>query len=101
MALERVCALADVPPDSAMEVMVRGEPYAICNVRGTITALSGVCPHAGGPLGQGTISKGRIVCPFHMWAFDCATGRHEFAASLRVPSFETRVEGGDVFIDVP
>ncbi len=101
MAFERVCRLADVPPDSAIEVMVRHEPYAICNVKGTITALSGVCPHAGGPLGQGTISDGRIVCPFHMWAFDCATGQHEYVKSLRVPAFETRVEGEDVLIDVP
>lgn len=99
--MERVCAVADVPADSAIEVMVRGEAYAICNVNGRITALSGVCPHAGGPLGQGQISQGKIVCPFHMWAFDCATGRHEFAASLCVPAFAVQVVEGDVWVDLP
>ena len=101
MAFERVCALAEVPPDSVIEVMVRGQFYAICNVKGAITALSGVCPHAGGPLGQGQISDGKIVCPFHMWAFECATGRHEFVTSLSVPAFAVQVRDGDVFVDLP
>lgn len=101
MALEWVCAVEDVPPDAVMEVMVRGAAYAICNVKGKITALSGVCPHAGGPLGQGQISEGKVVCPFHMWAFDCATGRHEFAASLCVPVFAVEIRDGGVFVDLP
>ena len=36
-----------------MEAEVGGEPFAICNAGGELFALAGVCPHAGGPLGQG------------------------------------------------
>ncbi len=82
--------------------MVRGEPYAICNVNGRITALSGICPHAGGPLGQGQIdAAGHLVCPYHLWEFDCSTGRGVFMDSTPVPTYAVKVEGDDVLADLP
>ena len=102
MPFERVCALADLPPNSVLEATVRDEPYAICNFNGAITALYGYCPHAGGPLGQGRMTTtGRVVCPFHEWEFDCGTGRNPYMASISVPVFTTKVEGEDVFADIP
>lgn len=35
----------------------------------------GVCPHLGGPLLEGKISARAVVCPWHAYAFDAATGR--------------------------
>ena len=102
MAFERVCSLSELPVNSALEVLVRDEPYAICNVNGEVTALSGICPHAGGPLGQGQVEEsGRIVCPYHMWEFDCRTGRSAFVQTMGVPTYPVKVEGGEVFADLP
>jgi nitrite reductase/ring-hydroxylating ferredoxin subunit len=97
----KVATLSELPPNSVKEVLIGHKPYAVCNVDGTVRALSGVCIHHGGPLGHGTIHDGRIVCPFHMWEFDCATGAYEYEPSRRVPTFEVKVEGEDVFIQVP
>lgn len=33
------------------------------------------CPHMLGPLHQGTRAGDEIVCPWHAWRFDLATGR--------------------------
>jgi nitrite reductase (NADH) small subunit len=102
MPFERVCTLSELPANSVLEALIRGEPYAVCNVNGRITALSGVCPHAGGPLGQGQITpEGRLICPFHMWEFDCATGQSPFVPSMGTPAFPVKVEGEDVLVDVP
>ncbi len=102
MPFERVCALAELPSNSVLEAVVRNEAYAICNVNGEITVLYGVCPHAGGPLGQGQIgSSGRLICPYHMWEFDCATGKSAFVSSMRVPTYPVKVEGEEVFADLP
>ncbi len=35
----------------------------------------GVCPHLAGPLLEGRVTRSRIVCPWHGYVFDCATGR--------------------------
>lgn len=102
MAFERVCGLSELPDNSVLEVFVRDEPYAICNVNGRITALHGVCPHAGGPLGQGQITaSGSLVCPYHEWEFDCATGENAALSSIAVPFYPVKVEDNDILADLP
>jgi nitrite reductase (NADH) small subunit len=101
MPFEKVATMAELPTNSVIEVIVRGEQYAICNAGGNISALSGVCPHAGGPLGHGQISDGRVVCPFHCWEFDCRTGENDFDPATRVPTYEVKLEGEDILADVP
>ena len=97
----RVGKLSAFPPDSVTEVVVADCPYAICNVAGTLRALSGVCIHRGGPLGEGQLHDGRVVCPFHMWEFDCATGEYDYDPTRRVATYEVKLEGEDVFLLVP
>ncbi|MBI3861737.1 MAG: Rieske 2Fe-2S domain-containing protein [Planctomycetia bacterium] len=42
---------------------------------GTFGAISGVCNHVGGPLGEGTLSDdGYVTCPWHHWQFQRLTG---------------------------
>ncbi len=101
MPLVKVGTLSALPPGSVTEVMVNGQPYAICNVDGAVHALNGVCIHRGGPLGQGQIHDGRIVCPFHMWEFDCATGEYDYDPSKRVATYPVKVEGDDILIEAP
>ena len=101
MPFLKVGSLAQLPADSVMEVMVGGQPYAVCHTGGTIHALSGLCIHRGGPLGQGQIHEGRVVCPYHLWEFDCATGEYYYDSTKRLPTFQTKVEGGDIYMQIP
>lgn len=101
MPFVKVARLAALPPETMTEVMVGDQPYALCNNGGTITALSGICPHAAGPLGQGQVRDGVVVCPYHLWEFDPATGACVFNPACGVPVFSVAVEGDDVFIEVP
>jgi nitrite reductase (NADH) small subunit len=101
MPFEKVATLADLPANTVIEVTVRGEPYAICNAGGNISALWGICPHAGGPLGEGQIFDGRLVCPYHAWEFDCRTGENNFDPTARVPTYAVRLDGQDVLAELP
>jgi nitrite reductase (NADH) small subunit len=101
MPFVKVATLSQVPPESAIEVMVGDQPYAICHTGGAVRALSGVCIHRGGPLGQGQIHDGHVLCPYHLWAFECSTGRYDYDPSKRVATFEVRVEDGDILVQVP
>ena len=83
------------------EALIGDTPYAICHVGGEVRALSGVCPHRGGPLGQGQIHDGRVVCPYHLWEFDCRTGEYDYDPSQRVATFEVRVEDGEILLRLP
>jgi nitrite reductase/ring-hydroxylating ferredoxin subunit len=62
-------------------------------------AISGVCNHVGGPLGQGTLDGDYVVCPWHHYKFHWRTGEGEPGFETdRVPSYEVRVEGGRLLL---
>jgi nitrite reductase (NADH) small subunit len=91
-------AVADLSPGRGAEVSVQGQAVALFNVSGTFYALSGRCPHRGGPLGQGFLAGPRVSCPWHNWTFDVTTGENVASAGLKVPRHEVRVEDGNVCV---
>ena len=97
----KVASAAELAADSVIEVMVGDTPFAICNVGGKITALSGICPHRGGPLGQGAIHGSNVVCPWHAWEWNCATGENDMDATRIVATCEVNIEGGDILLNLP
>ena len=70
----KVASLSKLPPGSAIPVHIGEETYAVCNATGEIHVLEGICPHAGGPLGEGALHGTNLVCPWHAWEYDCRTG---------------------------
>jgi nitrite reductase (NADH) small subunit len=95
----RICGTSDLPPaGEAREIIAGNRALCVANVAGTISVMDNVCPHRGGPLGQGMIEGNKIVCPWHAWAFDVKTGAAEHTPMARVPVYEVRIEGEDVSI---
>jgi nitrite reductase/ring-hydroxylating ferredoxin subunit/multimeric flavodoxin WrbA len=75
-------------------------PIALVHRDGRFTALSGVCNHVGGPLGDGTLDGEWVVCPWHHWKFHFATGQGEPGYEQdQVPTHAVRVENGRVLVD--
>src|SRR5512136_71980 len=74
---------------------------AVTHLNGRFTVVSGVCNHAGGPLGEGRIEGGYLVCPWHGWKYHAGTGKGEpgFEADA-VPSHAVRLEGGRLLVDL-
>jgi nitrite reductase/ring-hydroxylating ferredoxin subunit/multimeric flavodoxin WrbA len=68
---------------------------------GAFHAISGVCNHIGGPLGDGRIDGDYVVCPWHYYKFHVETGLGEPGYEEdRVPAYRVKVEGGRVLVDV-
>jgi nitrite reductase/ring-hydroxylating ferredoxin subunit len=97
----RVAAVSDVPPGTSKEVLADDQVVALFNVGGTYYALDGVCPHAGGPLGEGTLRGTIVTCPWHGWQFDVASGQNCLNARVTQKGFPVRVEGDDVLVEIP
>ena len=97
----RVASVSDVPPGTAKEVMADDQVVALYNVEGTYYALDGVCPHAGGPLGEGTLRGSVVTCPWHGWQFDVKSGENCLNRKMMHKGFAVKVEGNDVFVELP
>ncbi len=69
---------------------------------GEFGAVSGVCNHAGGPLGQGHLDGDYLICPWHHWKFHRRTGLGEPGyEDDAVPSHAVKVENGRLYVQLP
>jgi nitrite reductase/ring-hydroxylating ferredoxin subunit/DMSO/TMAO reductase YedYZ heme-binding membrane subunit len=93
------CAVADIPENRARIVCVSGERVAIFKYDGKISAVSNVCQHQNGPLGEGKIVAGCITCPWHGYQYVPETGASPPPFAEKVPTFNVRVQNGRVWID--
>jgi len=67
--------LAAIPTGEGREFCVQGQLIAVFNLRGGgLYATQALCPHRDGPLIDGLIGGNTVVCPFHAWKFNMATG---------------------------
>ena len=71
----------------------------VANVDGQLYAMDNECPHEGGPLGEGTVEHGFVLCPFHAWQVRPDTGVTEQDATCRVARYSVRLAGDDVFVE--
>ncbi len=102
MAKERVATAAAVPVGEVRVVQCGDRSLAVSNIDGMLYAIDNRCTHDNGPLGEGRLRNGRIICPRHGAAFDAKTGRVLSLPAVRsVRAYEVNVDGSDVYIDCP
>ena len=71
----RLGPLSQIPPGEGRVFSVGGEGVAVFNTRtGGVYATQAECPHRQAPLADGLIGGTTLLCPFHAWKFNLATG---------------------------
>ena len=101
MALVRIATLDELKPGTLLEYRSGESVAAVCNDGGTLHAFHGECPHLGGPLGQGNLADGNLICPWHGWEFRCATGEADHNPNVKLERYAVVVRDGEVFIEIP
>jgi nitrite reductase (NADH) small subunit len=116
-----LCALADIADGDHRVFMVCTTEFGVFRQGENVVAWENRCPHAGGPVCQGKIyrrvgekidadgkSQGmhftdtrQIVCPWHGYEFDVATGRHPADRNVRLKPVEVAVRDGRVYARLP
>lgn len=94
-----VCHVDDLRDKRARIFPLGGERVAVFRYDGLVSALSNVCRHQGGPLGEGRIVDGCAVCPWHGWQYRPEDGRSPAPFTERIPTFRVRIVARRVWID--
>ncbi|MXZ40132.1 MAG: Rieske (2Fe-2S) protein [Holophagales bacterium] len=98
-----VCAASDIPLDRALIFVLSGERVAVFRYRANggerIAAISNVCQHQNGPLGEGRVIDGCITCPWHGYQYRPEDGCSPPPFTETIPTFNVRVEDGRVLVD--
>lgn len=77
-----------------------GRVFCVARVDGELVVMDNTCPHRGGPLGQGLIEQGHVVCPWHAWAFHAKTGCASNNPRACVRIYPVLIENELVQVDV-
>jgi methionine sulfoxide reductase heme-binding subunit len=93
-----VCAVEEIPEKCAKTVSLSGERVAVFRYDGKVSAVSNVCQHQNGPLGEGRIIDGCITCPWHGYQYLPDTGASPAPFKEKVPTFNVRIVDGRVWV---
>ena len=94
----RVLSLDELPEGRVKTVSAGPHSFAVTHYEGRYAALSNRCPHQGGPLGEGSIEKGMLRCPWHGYDYCPLDGSSPFGDS--VPTFPIEVRDDGVYVGV-
>jgi 3-phenylpropionate/trans-cinnamate dioxygenase ferredoxin subunit len=92
----------DLPNGERLFVDVGDIHVVIFNIAGQFFAISDVCSHDDGPVGDGDLEDFKIICPRHGAEFDIRTGKVvSMPAVVDIPAYPVRVVDGMIEIGVP
>jgi nitrite reductase/ring-hydroxylating ferredoxin subunit/DMSO/TMAO reductase YedYZ heme-binding membrane subunit len=94
-----VCGVDEIPEKRACIATLAGERVAVFKHDGKVSAISNVCQHQNGPLGEGRIIDGCVTCPWHGYQYLPESGASPPPFTEKVPTFSVRVVNGRVLVD--
>jgi methionine sulfoxide reductase heme-binding subunit len=90
----------DIPDNRARTVCtLGGERIAVFKHNGRISAVTNLCAHQGGPLGEGTVIDGCITCPWHGWQYRPHDGCSPPPFQEKIATYQVRILAGRVQVN--
>lgn len=94
-----VGSVSEIPENRAKIVTIGGERVAVFKYDGKIAAISNVCQHQNGPLGEGKVIGGCITCPWHGYQYLPESGASPPPYTEQVPTFTVKLSGDRIFVN--
>lgn len=93
-----VCKVNDISEKCARVVSLSGERVAVFRYDRKLSAISNVCKHQNGPLGEGRIIDGCVTCPWHGYQYRPECGAAPAPFKEKIPTFQVKVIDGTVLV---
>ena len=93
-----VCKVDRIAERCATVVALSGERVAVFRYDGKVSAISNVCQHQNGPLGEGRVIDGCVTCPWHGYQYRPESGAAPTPFKEKVPTFRVKVVGEAVLV---
>lgn len=79
--------------------MPDGKRVALFRDESKLYAISNACAHQNGPLGEGRLVKGCVICPWHGYEYRLIDGCAPAPFTERVRTYRLKLVGGEVLIN--
>lgn len=95
---EKVIDVRELSENEGKVVVAGGRRFALFIRNGRLFALSNVCRHQGGPIGEGRIVNGCITCPWHGFQYKAEDGCSPPPFDEVLDTYPLRILGTDVYL---
>lgn len=95
----RVADVDELAEGTVKKVIAGERTIALTHFEGKYGALDSTCPHMGGPLAEGTIDFGMLICPWHGREYHPLTGECETHGDA-VTTFPVEVRDDGIYVCV-
>ena len=100
----KVCNKHDMPSGQSKCIQASGKEIAVFNINEKYFAIDNICLHAGGPLNEGSINSEncQVMCSWHGWCFDLATGKcvSHPRQDVFTNTYPVKIQGEEIFVVV-
>ncbi|NLR91012.1 Rieske 2Fe-2S domain-containing protein [Flammeovirga agarivorans] len=93
-----ICLIDDIDENCAKVVQLGNERIAIFKYDNKVSAVSNVCKHQNGPLGEGKIIDGCITCPWHGYQYNPENGQSPPPFTETINTYDVKLKGKEVFV---
>ena len=97
----RLIATDELDEGRVTTVAIGTKTFAVSHYEGKFGCLDNACPHQGGPLGEGSIEKGWLRCPWHGYDYSPLDGKPPGGFSDAPDCFKTEVRNNEVWVELP
>ncbi|HEX3893991.1 MAG TPA: FAD-dependent oxidoreductase [Terracidiphilus sp.] len=100
MAEMKVLDNHELPFGSRRVVKIGTTDVLLIHCEAGVVGVQSKCPHAGGPLQEGAVCNGRLICPWHMGTFALPGGELvEPPAMVPLKTYPVRLRDEGIFVD--
>lgn len=90
----------DIPEGRAIVLhLADAEPVAVFRHQGRLSAVTNLCAHQNGPLGEGRVIDGCITCPWHGYQYRLEDGCAPPPFTEKLATYRLRLDGRRVLLD--
>src|ERR671938_601696 len=82
-------------------VVAAGRALCITRTADGYGALDNRCPHQGGPLGDGQIENGYVICPWHGYEYNACSGRPPEGFSDAATAYTVDLRADGLYVELP
>lgn len=95
---EYVCEIDEIPADRAKIFTLKKERIAVFKYGNKLSAISNVCKHQGGPLGEGKVVDGCVTCPWHGYQYLPHNGQSPPPFTEKIATFRLKNLDGKIYV---
>lgn len=96
----KIAKESDLLNERVKTVVADKQQVCLVHHKNEFSALGNRCPHQGGPLGEGQIEDGWVICPWHAYQYDPKTGRAPEGFDDHAKCHSVKLEGNDIYVEI-